>query len=241
VTPTAHDPLATIQVNGAVVASGTASAPIDLSAGSATVSIAVTAEDGTTSITYTLHITVDQTVVRATGIALSADSLRLDTTSSLTGMLVATVLPANASDQAVIWTSDTPAVATVDQTGTVRAIAAGQAVITATSHDGGFTASATVHVFSLYFTDDFEAGAGNWDLLPITGPNGTFSVVDDDTKVLKYTAGTAGGVLALVKDAVWTSVPSGDFYVEARIKPQTNSTTSVKQLYMIARYRDATD
>src|SRR5262249_45481056 len=114
----------------------------------------------------------------------------------------------------------------------------GQAVIAATSHDGGFTASCAVRVFSLMFHDEFEAGAGQWDLLPIAGPNGAFSVVTDGTKVLKYTAATVGGVLALVKDTAFTGVTSGNYYVEARIKPQANSTTGNKQLYLIARYQD---
>src|SRR6185503_6438578 len=47
VTPTARDPNAAILVNGAPVASSTP-APIDLSAGAATVAIVVTAEDGVT-------------------------------------------------------------------------------------------------------------------------------------------------------------------------------------------------
>jgi len=44
-------------------------------------------------------------------------------------------------------------------------------------------------------------------------------------------------VLALVKDSAFTGVTSGNYYVEARIKPQTNGTTGNKQLYLIARYR----
>jgi len=57
VTPTAHDPHASILVDGTPVTSGTASRVIDLSSGAATVAIAVFAEDGIGSNTYTLHIT----------------------------------------------------------------------------------------------------------------------------------------------------------------------------------------
>ena len=52
VTPTAADEGATIEVQGVVVASGTASAPIDLGMGTSAVSLVVTAEDGTTEKTY---------------------------------------------------------------------------------------------------------------------------------------------------------------------------------------------
>jgi len=241
VTPTVHDPHASVLVNGTLVASGTASAPIDLRSGSAAVAVAVFAEDGITSITYTLAITVSQVTVPLTGIALSASSLRLDTAANQTTTLAVSYTPAGATDRAVTWTTSDASVASVDQTGTVHAVAAGQAVITVTSHDGGFTASCTIHVFTLFFHDDFEAGNGQWDLLPIAGPNGTFSIATDGTNVLKYTAATTGGVLALVKDSAFTGVTSGNYYVEARIKPQTNSTTGNKQLYLIARYQDPTN
>src|SRR5213078_795906 len=78
VTPTAHDLHAAILVNGVPVASGTTSPPIDLSSGAATALVTVIAEDGITSITYTLDITVSQVTIPVTGIALSASSLRLD-------------------------------------------------------------------------------------------------------------------------------------------------------------------
>ncbi|RME71452.1 MAG: Ig-like domain-containing protein [Verrucomicrobia bacterium] len=54
--------------------------------------------------------------------------------------------PANATDKYVTWTSSNPAVATVGEDGTVYPVAPGEAVITATSHDGGFTASSQVTV-----------------------------------------------------------------------------------------------
>lgn len=55
-TPTATDPGATIEVNGQVVASGTASRPVALVVGSNSVQIVVTAEDGVTTRTYTLTV-----------------------------------------------------------------------------------------------------------------------------------------------------------------------------------------
>ena len=237
VTPTARDPHASILVNGAPVASGTAS-PIDLSAGSASVAISVIAEDGITSITYTLAITVSQTVVPVTGIALSASTLRLDNRVATSRALLAILSPPAATDRGVTWTSSAPSVASVDDSGTVHAIAPGQAVITATSHDGGFTATCAVRVFPILFSEDFEAGGGSWDFLPLPGPNGAFSIASDGTSVLKYTAGNVGGVLALVKDVAWAPVGTGSYYVEARIKPQNNGTTGNKLLYLIARYQD---
>ncbi len=98
----------------------------------------------------------------------------------------------------------------------------------------------------LYFCDDFQSGtSANWDLLPVAGPNGSFSVkaeaVGATNMLMQYTAATTGGVLALLKPAAMANVPSGDYFVEARIKPQTNSTTGNKQLYLITRYTNATN
>ena len=59
---------------------------------------------------------------------------------------MATVAPANATNKNVTWSSNNTGVATVDENGTVTGVAAGSAVITATTVDGGFTASCQVTV-----------------------------------------------------------------------------------------------
>jgi alpha-tubulin suppressor-like RCC1 family protein len=56
ITPTAADPAAVIQVNGTVVASGQASAPISLQTGHSAIAIAVKASNGTTTKTYTINV-----------------------------------------------------------------------------------------------------------------------------------------------------------------------------------------
>jgi pectate lyase len=95
----------------------------------------------------------------------------------------------------------------------------------------------------LYFCDDFQNGSTDkWNLLPVSGPNGSFRVVEEAagsaSKVLQYTAASTGGVLALVKPEAFSGVPSADYYVEARIRPMANSTTGNKQLYLVTRYVD---
>lgn len=103
--------------------------------------------------------------------------------------------------------------------------------------------SLTCPAGGLYFCDDFQDGTANkWNLLPLTGPNGKFSVLSDvtntDNKVLQYAAATTGGVLALVNPTAFTGVTSPDYYVEARIRPMSNGTTASKLLYLVARYVD---
>lgn len=95
----------------------------------------------------------------------------------------------------------------------------------------------------LYFCDDFQDGtSARWNLKPLPGPNGSFSVRSEidggSNKVLQYSAATTGGVLALLKPEAFGGVPSGDYFVEARIRPMTNSTTGNKFLYLVTRYVD---
>ncbi|MBN2434385.1 MAG: cadherin-like beta sandwich domain-containing protein [Spirochaetes bacterium] len=57
ITATSADDDATISINGNIASSGTASASISLSAGQNTITIKVTADDNTTSMTYTVVVT----------------------------------------------------------------------------------------------------------------------------------------------------------------------------------------
>lgn len=77
----------------------------------------------------------------ATGISLDKDSLNLYT--GAVEALTATVTPADSTD-AVVWKTSNAAVATVDNTGKVTAVAPGTAVITATA--GSKFASCSVKV-----------------------------------------------------------------------------------------------
>ena len=65
-----------------------------------------------------------------------------------TKQMTASVVPAGADDQTVIWSSSEPGVASVDDTGLVSGVSEGTAVITVTTNDGGFTAECTVKVFT---------------------------------------------------------------------------------------------
>ncbi|MBW7474827.1 cadherin-like beta sandwich domain-containing protein [Paenibacillus oenotherae] len=57
VTPTMADPLANVKVNGTAVTNGAASHPIPLNVGSSEITIVVTAQDETTTKTYTINVT----------------------------------------------------------------------------------------------------------------------------------------------------------------------------------------
>lgn len=81
---------------------------------------------------------------RATGVSLSEFEKVLKQGDSFT--LIATLLPEGVNNTEVEWTSSDTAVATVDANGVVTAVGSGTATITATTKDGGFTASCYVTV-----------------------------------------------------------------------------------------------
>jgi len=83
------------------------------------------------------------TTVLVTGVSLNKTSSIL--TVGDTETLTATVLPLNATNKNVTWTSSNTSVATIDN-GVVTAKAAGTATITATTEDGNKTAACVVIV-----------------------------------------------------------------------------------------------
>lgn len=60
--------------------------------------------------------------------------------------LSATILPDNATNKSITWSSSAPAIATVSSTGLVTAVANGTANVTATSVDGSFTSVSAITV-----------------------------------------------------------------------------------------------
>ena len=91
-----------------------------------------------------VEILEDITIISVTGISLSSKTLSLTEGDKET--LSATVTPDNATDKSVSWASDNAAVASVNASGEVTAVKEGTATITATSTDGGKTASCSVTV-----------------------------------------------------------------------------------------------
>ena len=103
--------------------------------------ITVTTEDG--SFSAQCKVDVLPAVVHVTSITLDKTKLVMDSGDSAS--LKATVLPAEASNRAVVWTTSDKTVATVSD-GVVKAINAGTATITATTEDGGLAATCAVTV-----------------------------------------------------------------------------------------------
>ena len=108
-----------------------------------TATITAKTEDG--DKTATCKITVKSKTVSVTGVSLDRTTAELIEGESLT--LTATVTPSNATNKKIIWRSSNASIATVSN-GTVTAVKAGTATITATSEDGGKTATCNITVLS---------------------------------------------------------------------------------------------
>lgn len=110
------------------------------------------ASDGTKTLNYlapeTPYTKVAYKVgnVAVTGISLSTGKLSVE--RGKTAAVSAQITPADATKKSVTWTSSNPKVATVAN-GMVKGVSEGKTTITATTKDGGFTASCEVTVYSI--------------------------------------------------------------------------------------------
>ncbi|MGN1232879.1 MAG: Ig domain-containing protein [Candidatus Cryptobacteroides sp.] len=117
-----------------------------IKAGEAT--ITATTKDG--GKTATCKITVKAATIAVTGVTLDKTDISLEIGKS--EELAATVLPAEATNKNVTWSSDKPEIASVDAAGKVTGVSIGEATITVTTEDGGKTATCKVKVKGVLVT-----------------------------------------------------------------------------------------
>lgn len=85
--------------------------------------------------------------VRVRSVSLDIENKDIEPGEEFT--LTATVMPEDAPIMEVNWSSSNKGVATVDENGKVKGVAEGSATITATTVDGGKTATCSVRVTPL--------------------------------------------------------------------------------------------
>lgn len=103
--------------------------------------ITVTTADGNKSASCSIKVI--ERIYHVESVSLDKSFLELNRGDEVT--LVATVLPENATDKSVKWSSDNDKVATVND-GKIAAVAPGEAIITVTTTDGDKTATCKVTV-----------------------------------------------------------------------------------------------
>ena len=111
----------------------------------------VTVETQVGGFRATCAVTVRGPVIRPTSVTLNKSQLPLSVGGTET--LVATVLPSDAANKNVGWSSNNPNVATVSSNGLVSGISAGQAIVTVTTEDAGRTDSCMVTVTNVAVSD----------------------------------------------------------------------------------------
>lgn len=130
--------VATVDQNGKVTA---------VSEGSTEIRVKAAGSDSSSPVEAVCRVTVENAVVKVTGVTVYPTSLSLYVGDSET--LTATVSPASAENKAVSWKSSNSDVASVNASGRVNAINPGTTDITVTTADGGYTAVCRVTVLRL--------------------------------------------------------------------------------------------
>ncbi|MDR1841496.1 MAG: Ig-like domain-containing protein [Holophagales bacterium] len=134
----AVDWLSSDTIVASVNASGVVTA---LKAGTATISVS------TREGNHTARCALTVPAVSVTGVSLDKTAIELFVGGMYT--LLETIAPANATDKAVSWSSDNPAIVNVSNDGVVIAFAPGRATVSLRTRDGGYTASCAVSVSSV--------------------------------------------------------------------------------------------
>lgn len=127
--------VATVDSNGNVTAVAPGTTVITVTARDKTAAYVVTVEEEGAAFVPVEDITLDEA-----GLTLYTNK------TPGSAKLTASVQPADATDRMVTWSSSSPRVATVDSSGTVTAVSPGTSIISATTADGGKTATCTVTV-----------------------------------------------------------------------------------------------
>lgn len=204
---TASKPLAQIRFNALAVTEKT----------SISMGAAYLYDDLLTEIALERPVAIDLTIdpaevnIPVTGISLDKTELTIE--EGEMEALKATIEPIGASDPTVIWASSDETVAIVSG-GVVKALAEGTATITATTQDGGFTASCTVTVtppyagYTVKMPADTTTAIGGLVRIPVaisnedgkTGYNAFDISFTYDPEILELVSTQIPGVTVTAKD-----------------------------------------
>lgn len=131
---------------------------------------------GTSTTVESIVLTLGATgPVAVTGVTVSPTSTSIE--AGQTAQLTATVLPANADNKNISWSTGDGSIASVDENGKVTANSVGETTITVTTEEGGFTATcevtvtappAPIEVESISMKEATTIGIGSSETLVVT-------------------------------------------------------------------------
>ena len=136
-----------------------------------------------------VQYTVPAAPVAVTGVTLNKNATTLTAGGNET--LTATVAPNNATDKSVSWSSSDESVATVNSSGKITALAAGEATITVTTTDGGFEATCTVTVEAAP-SGITPVANQTWDINSMFSGNVSSTTIKDNMEVITNQSLTVG-------------------------------------------------
>lgn len=139
-------------------------------------------------------VSVNKPIVHVQSVSVSPESIS-NMTIGYYGQLTAKVSPADADNQSVKWSSSNAGIASVDGNGRVTAMAAGDAVITATTVDGGKTASATVNIKPNVTETKTDPVVPNQPTKPVEVSNTEVAIVVPQDVISKVNPEIEGAVL----------------------------------------------
>lgn len=142
----------------------------------------------TISGNMTIAVTIGSVApVSVTGVSLDKATASLEIGDTL--QLVETVVPSNATNKSVTWSTSSSSIATVTN-GLVTAVASGTARITVTTADGGFTAYCDVTVAA--------AVTYEYILTDTMVPGKTYLIANGNSGTVQLLSNTSGGSRILV-------------------------------------------
>lgn len=211
---TSDDKVAKVAEDGTVTAVGK---------GSATITATITNEEGT-EISKTCEVTVKQS---ATKVTLDAEAITLK--KGQEKQLTATVEPEGADDATISWNSTNTEVATVSDTGLVKAVAENGTAIISAKTANGKTATCTVtvatkHLESITLNKDTTTiGRGDKEKLTITY-NPDLNNVTDEVSVPEWKSSDTN-VATVDKNGTVTAVAKGTATITATVTAEGKELT----------------
>ena len=160
--------------------------------------------------------------------------------------VTANVEPSDAANQLVIWSTNDPTIARIDQTGLVKAVSGGEVFVNVMTEDGGYQASSLIKVAEpnlpvpVYnivvspLTVDINAGETfqlTASVEPINADNQTVSWISNDTNIA--TVDAAGLVTAVANGEIDITVISNDGGYQANVLVKVSGDEPIVNVYNI--------
>ena len=163
--------------------------------------ITVKSKDG---VSATVNVTILPDKIDVTAInLLSASYITLDVGG--TSQIITNVLPSNATDKSVTYTSSNQSVATVDSNGLIRAISSGATNITIKTNDKGYTKSVVVYVNTSSSGGSTGGDSGSSGGNSGSGSSGTTTTCTSDT-LITISSDSGGAIMKSLTNAQNSSV-----------------------------------